>query len=243
MTKPANPGKKREDKKAGRKGREKALGEAVQRILNELTNDLRTSRREAQAAEMEAALLGKDAQTLMSELLKQDSALCKAIPVNVLRMSHQGKQYLDILAALQPSLKDIPIGGSTEQNQVQNSKEDEPGEALQISKAPDVESVLPTLGLGEEDGQLADLVKEVLASGDMCRLARDGPGSTDIMGMFSAVTDIVNRKASEGSLDLAALDRQAQAMLGRMQQDHPELQDALGSPDVATLLSFAGSMR
>lgn len=254
MTKPVNSGKKPDDKKKGevrkgaRKGREKALEEAVQRILNELTNDLRTSRREVQAAEMDAALSGKDSQELMSELLKEGSALCKAIPVNILRMSRQGKQYLDILGALQPTLKEVPVNSDRQNVDVDDKGTDEKNEVpqnqvAQIEQAPDVESVLPSLGLGEDDGQLADLVKEVLASGDMCRLARDGAGSSDIMGMFSAVTDIVNRKASEGSLDLAALDRQAQAMLGRMQQDHPELQDALGSTDVATLLSFAGSMR
>jgi hypothetical protein len=267
MTKPANSGKKREDrnenkngdktgdkngeKKGGRKGREKALEEAVQRILNELTNDLRTSRREAQAAEMDSVLLGKDAHALMSELLQQGSALCKTIPVDVLRMSRQGEQYLDILGALQPSLKEAPVrdpaSGRASFN-LDNEEQRDPGagdpeQSSQAEKASDVDSVLPTLGLGEDDAQLADLLKEVLASGDMCRLARDGAGSSDIMGMFSAVTDIVNKKASEGSLDLAALDRQAQAMLGRMQQDHPELQDALGSTDVATLLSFAGSMR
>jgi len=229
--------------------RHKNLADATQRILTELKSDLEKNGKTSVSAPLDQVMTGKSSLAIMDQLLDKESDLCRAIPVDTLLKTHQGRRYLDILTVLQPSLRreaaepgsSLPDGGGENQdNGMQIANRQQTEEALsQVDPLASLPELLP----GGESGQLGDLVREVLSSGDICRMNGETPQATDLAAMFQNVSGLIAKKTADGTLDLAALDQQAQGMLGKITQEHPELQSMLASPDIAALMGgLAGEL-
>lgn len=210
--------------------RHKGLADATQRIFIELTADLDKNGKKEVADHLKAAMAGKDSLAIMDALLTRDSDLCKAIPVDTLTRTDQGRRYLDILTVLQPALRE------SSQQTVDVPTADEPAKQIVAVSTADPLASLPELLPGGESGELGDLVREVLSSGDICRMDGGTPQATDLAAMLQNVTSLIAKKTADGTLDLAALDQQAQGMMGKITQEHPELQSMLASPEIAGLM-------
>lgn len=239
--------------------REQALADATKRTLLELKDALAKTQH-AQTGNLAGALDGRDGNAVMRELLNIDSPLCAAIPVQHLEKSAQGRRYLDLLTIIQPGLKSRHQTASLTTGSKISHEQSDAGEDVQQAlartivgsvgeelvvpekkdtNATDALSQLPDLFPGAETGQLGDLVREVLASGELSRMNGEAPQMDDLTNMFGTVSQIISKKAAEGTLDLAALDSQAQSMLGRLSTDHPELRSMLSNPNIASMMAGA----
>ena len=131
-----------------RKDRHKKLSDAMNTLLHELKDDLAKNHKEGASAELERALDGKTGAALMDDLLNEESALCKAIPLQLLEKTPKGREYLDVLTELR--------------------------RAARPASPSDPLANLPELLPGGDSGQLGDLVREVMSSGDFCRMNMNG---------------------------------------------------------------------
>jgi hypothetical protein len=252
--------KKKEEKQVKEKQARKRLAEATHRTLQELQGALEKTGRTEETARLRSELDGKGDAAIMEALMDEDSPLCRAIPVEVLNRTGQGRRYLDLLTVLQPNLKEREPSPQSPKA-AQDGKTEEPMEVSSldvvpldvvpldvvplevVSKGPasDPLSALPELLPGADSGELGDLVREILASGDLGRMGGDAPRMEDLTSMFGTVSEIISKKAAAGTLDLTALQEQAQNMTGRLYADHPELRAMLSQPNIASMMMGGAS--
>ena len=224
------------EKAAVSKDRAHALEAAIKRTLDELVTDLRNPKYEDKyATELSRLTLDRPGKDLVAALQDEDSELCKAIPTDVLAKTQQGRKYLAGLSVIQPGLTraTLPVSSTalvaaTTAPPVSESRNASPlGESFS--------DLLP----GDDNKALLDLVQDVFASGELCRLEGKNTSeldTNDFLGMFSTVKDVIERKAASGTLDLETIDKQANHMMTVLSKDHPEIQDLLGSQSMMNLL-------
>lgn len=228
-------------KKTSLEARHKSLADACQRTLTELVNFLEKNHLTSAANDLNAAISGKSSADIMDELLNKDSVLCGKIPLALLSGTPKGRNYIDSLRVIQPSL--VPVESPLDDVSTGLVKAEPAAAASSSAGQTPPQSFDPLNNLPEGiNGQLGDLIKEILSSGDLCRLSGDGPPQpVDMMGMFNTVSTVLSKKAAEGSLDMEALDKQAQGVWSQLSEQSAELGNAGLTPDIASVMSNFGN--
>ena len=226
-----------------RKGKKlTALEDAIKRTLDELVADLRNPKYDQTYTEtLSTIVTARSGKELIAELSKPTSALCAAIPTDVLKKTQEGRKYLAGLSIIQPMLTSAePTNDSSHCREVERVSSSTSLSTTSNTTTESFSQLLP----GDENKALLDLVQDVFASGDLCRLEGKDTSELDtgdFLGMFSSVKDVIEKKAAAGTLDLESIDRQANHMMQVLSRDHPEIQGLLSNQNVLNLLPALSS--
>lgn len=145
----------------------------------------------------------------------KNSELCKAIPVETLKKSAAGRQYLDIFALVQPEFSQA----------APTSKAVTPA----VPSVPSLTATCGDTGPLSNNAALMNLVNDMMS--DLQVSPMTDPRELDIVGLFTKIQTKIRDKIESGELDEQELQQQANDFMGQM-KDIPEFQNVMSSPEL-----------
>lgn len=221
----------------------------VKKTMAELVKDL-SSIDGSLALKLDNTLKTMKAKDVTVALQDTDSDLYKNIPVDMLRKSPQGKQYLELLAVIQPAIGErIQQGEESDRQEAEKAAEvlreldktalettlvHDDGESSNETTPPN-NPFASLFAANEDNKMLMDLANEI-SNAVNYEPSSGIPNTEDFMDLMTRVSDSLQERIDSGQLDINALETQARGFMERM-QSVPEVANMMQNPQFIQMLS------